>query len=70
MKVWIVFTPRQTYLDGELLIPKVFISERSATLYWEQMNVKLLADFEEQNRKGDVYRPGRLEFLRISEQEI
>ena len=45
MKVWIVFTPRQTYLDGELLIPKVFISERSATLYWEQMNVQTFSRF-------------------------
>ena len=67
MKVWIVY---QTYFYGDLLIPKVFTSERSATLYWEQMNVKLLADFDEQNRKGQAYRPGRPEFLRISEQEI
>ena len=67
MKVWIVY---QTYLYGDLLIPKVFTSGRAATLYWEQMNVKLLADFDEQNRKGQVYRPGIPEFLRISEQEI
>ena len=69
MKVWIVYTPLAHYRDGDLLIPKVFTSE-SCTLYWEQMNVKLLADFDEQNRKGEVYRPGRPEFLRISEQEI
>ena len=66
MKVWIVYTPLAHYRDGDL--PKVFTS--GAVPYWEQMNVKLLADFEEQNRKGDVYRPGRPEFLRISEQEI
>ena len=70
MQVWVVFTPRQTYLDGVLVIPKVFSSEKAATVYWEQMNIKLSTDFDEQNQKGDVFRPGRPEFLRISEQEI
>ena len=70
MKIWIVFTPRQTYLNGSLVIPKVFVSEREACMYWEQMNIRLTADHEEQNKKGNVFRPGVPEFLHICEQEI
>ena len=69
MQVWVVFTPRQTYLDGDLVIPKVFASERAATVYWKEMSIKLSTDLDEQNKKGDVFRPGRPD-LRISEQEI
>jgi hypothetical protein len=68
MKVWIVFPVDRISLDGVLLKPKVFTLERDATIYWEQINLKILAVHSEQRRKGGCFR--HPEYLHITEQEI